>query len=984
MAGHATTSNAAPACQARQRRPRPTRIGSYYYPGQSADIQLKVKDGEWIETIGGETTGKWTIQERSKGNEEPNLIEGVWRKARAKVTQPINLKHLGEVPGACTSAVYRQALLLPDEARLSLPLPPPGQVAAVGHTAAVVKPNGELWMWSENQRQPKLAGKDYVRVALGSEHTVAIKADGSLWGWGSNQVGQLGDENVNGDQPVHMGDGFVAVAANDAYSFAVRKDGTLWSWGGAQRSMKGELLEKRKKPRLTGKSFVSVSAGDASFAALKGDGSLWMWGRDNHGQLGLGSERGDEDLPALVGKDFATVSTGYSHTAAVRSDGTLWTWGHGTWGVLGNGGEEEGSRVPVNIGSGYVLAVAGFLNSAALKADGSLWLWGANQLGMFGDCTTTTHNKPVRVGTGFVQAALGADFLVALKADGSVWTWGWPWDGDQMASPRACRKPAQVAFGDGVTAWDKAAAAPIRMKLAEPGGSADVLGIAAGVSHSAMVRADGSLWTWGSNEYGQLATGTTDYRKLPQRSANDFADVYTDANHTLALKKDGSLWRWGAIPSHHAGGDGLKAKDAALAPVKVFAGTVRLLHSGHEMDRALGLRRDGAILDWLYYWDSSKPPVEFGRDVREIATGRFGRYAIRKDGSLWELEQYPIKPPPKQVGQDFVHVVSGADHAYGIKADGGLWAWGENDMHQLGDGSRATRADPVKIGGGFVQVATGRFHGIALAADGSVWTWGDNEAGVIGDGSNVARATPVKIGTGFVKIAAGGYHNLALKADGTLWAWGNNEDGQLGDGTTVRRLAPIRIFPADADRKAAVPAIAIRSSVTSVRTGLYSGCAFYRDNSAKCWGSNSEGQLVNPQPVAADNNVQLLNALASGGSRQLACTAAQARECARIEANHPFLRGARTIVDDSMLLCALMKNGKIRCSYRPGFSTQEFVVDGVNDAVQFDFTNGHGCALQADGRVKCWGDNSHGELGNGTVITNHNNYRSVATEAVGL
>jgi alpha-tubulin suppressor-like RCC1 family protein len=963
---------------------------AYYYPGQSGDINLNVKNGEWIEETRGDITAQWTIIERIEGNEEPNRIEGLWRKARSKVTQPIELWHLGDVPSACSSAVYRQALLLPDEPRLSLPLPQAGQVAAAHKTAAVVKPNGELWIWSENQRQPKLVGKDYLRVAVGSYHTVAIKADGSLWGWGSNERGQLGGEDVTGDQPVRMGDGFVAVAANNTFSLAVRKDGTLWSWGGAAQSMKGGLLEKRKtKPRLMGKSFVSLSAGDASFAALKSDGTLWMWGRDNDGQLGIGSEGSwyhrqyrDEQLPALVGKDFAVVSTGYSHTAAVRKDGTLWTWGHGTWGVLGNGTDDQGSRVPINIDNGYMLAVAGFLNSAALKADGSLWLWGGNQLGIFGDCTTKIHNKPVQVGTGFAQMALGEDFLVALKSDGGVWTWGWPWDGDQMDTPRACRKSAKVVFGDGVNAWDKAVAEPIRMNLAEPRGSSDVVSIAAGESHSAMVKADGSLWTWGSNEYGQLAIGTTEYRKLPQQSGMEFAEVFADANHTLALKKDGSLWRWGAVPSHYPRGDFLKAKNVAFAPVKVFPATVRLLHSGYEMGRALGISNDGAILDWGYYWDSSKQPVAFGRDVREIAAGRFRSYAIRNDGSLWELGQYPVKPPPKQVGKDFVHVVSGADHAYGIKVDGSLWAWGENGMYQLGDGTKATRADPVKIGSGFVQVSIGRFHGIALASDGSVWTWGDNETGVIGDGTTVARARPVKIGTGFVKITAGNYHNLALKADGALWAWGNNEDSQLGDGTNVRRLAPVQVYPAVADRKAAIPAPAMRSSVTSVRTGLYRSCAFYRDGSVKCWGGDNSH--VNPKPIAVEDKEQALHLLASDGSPRVDCTAAQAKVCDKIETKRPFLQGAQTIVDDGMLLCALMKNGKIRCSYRDENTSPDFVVDGVNDAVQFDFSAGHGCALQADGRVKCWGDNSHGELGNGTVITNHNNYRSVATEVVGL
>ena len=181
------------------------------------------------------------------------------------------------------------------------------------------------------------------------------------------------------------------------------------------------------------------------------------------------------------------------------------------------------------------------------------------------------------------------------------------------------------------------------------------------------------------------------------------------------------------------------------------------------------------------------------------------------------------------------------------------------------------------------------------------------------------------------------------------------------------------------------------SSVTSVRTSLYSSCAFFQDGSAKCWGSNSEGQLgndnrrdLNPKPIAVENKEQVLNRLASFENRKLDCTTAGAKACNRIKAKYPFLQGAKMIVNDSMLVCALMKNGTIRCSYGEGFGSKQFVVDGVHGAIQFDYYDGHGCALQADGRVKCWGDNTHGELGNGTTVTNYHSYRSVAVEVVGL
>ena len=972
---------------------------AYYYPGQAADIALRLDDGDWTESSRGATTGHWKLREETPETAQANRIDGDWRDARGARHAPFELWFLADVPAACSSETYRQALLPPGEPRLSLPLPAAqGQVVAWQESVAVLRPDGDIWTWSR-KRLPKRVGGGFLRLALGSGHAVAIKGDGSLWGWGSNDRGQLGGERVSGDPLVHMGDGFVSVAAGDGYSFAVRNDGTLWSWGGAERSRHGELLEKLKdKPRLMGKGYVSVVAGDGSFAAFKGDGSLWMWGG---GMPDLGTpptwhagQYGDEALPRRIGPGFASISPSGSHAAAVGQDGVLSTWGGGRWGVLGNGSVDGVATVPVQVGTGYVQAVVGPMETAAVKADGSLWLWGGNQAGLFGDCTTAIHPRPVQVGTDVVQAALGWDFLVAMKSDGSVWTWGWPWDGDQMETQHACRQPARVVFGDGVSRWELPAGAPIRLRLAEPRGSGDIVSIAAGESHSAMVKADGGLWTWGSGEFGQLATGTTDARHVPQRAGGDFTAVFADFNHTLALKKDGSLWHWGADPAQFARGDFLAAKDKALAPAQAFAGTTRLLHSGSRFERGLGIDKTGAILDWGYFWMAAQEPTRFGTDVREIAAGPFGSNALRSDGSLWALEQFPRDGPPHQIGRDFVHVVRGVDsHAFALQADGSLWTWGENALGQLGDGTRVSRGDPARIGSGFVQVATGRFHGIALAADGAVWTWGDNEDGALGDGTTLARLAPVKVATGFVKVAAGDHHSLALKADGTLWAWGRNEDGQLGDGTTTRRLAPVQIYPAVPARAAPAP-VPAASAISAVRVGSDFACADYRDGAMKCWGSNSDGQLgndrhrdQNPLPLVVEDRAAVRAALSARPARSLACQAsAQARECDRIEARQPFLRGSRTIVTSNLVLCGLMNNGTVRCGKDEQSGYPTYVVEGITDARQIDQRDGLGCALLADGRVKCWGGNAHGELGDGSVSgpPPQSAYRNVARAVSGL
>jgi alpha-tubulin suppressor-like RCC1 family protein len=296
---------------------------------------------------------------------------------------------------------------------------------------------------------------------------------------------------------------------------------------------------------------------------------------------------------------------------------------------------------------------------------------------------------------------------------------------------------------------------------------------------------------------------------------------------------------------------------------------------------------------------------------------------------------------------------------------------------------------------GFVQVAAGRFHGVALAADGSVWTWGDNETGAIGDGSTSPRAKPVKVGEGFARVAAGDYHTIALKSDGSLWAWGANEDGQLGDGTNLTRLSPVQIYPAPgAKDKADLPVVREKPAepaVTAVRVGLYFSCASFSDGQYKCWGSNKEGQLgndrrseKNPRPLIVEKKGRVSILFAS--SRLTDCRILKAA-CDEAFSSFPFLRGASAIIaphgDVHYDTACALKNGRIRCASRDDGGSSRWIVDGIHDASSFDYYNGnHGCAVLSDGRVKCWGSNQHGELGNGT--TGYSLPGQPATEVVNL
>lgn len=822
---------------------------AYHYDGHQGEIGLMPQATGWLESVNGAAGASWSIV-----SVEGDKASGIWRNGKNSKELSIVLARVAHEDRACSSVSYKGAAPTttptttskagtPSAPILHLPL---GSVQiAANRGAAIIKADGGLWLLDEQTRNvPKRVGTDFVKVALGDRHGLGIKTDGSLWGWGDNTNGQLGGDDVDGSHAVNMGSGYVEVAGGQRHSYAIKSDGTLWEWGGMDTPGKfSDGPEGRKsKPTLLGNNFRTVAGREEHFAGIKKDDTLWMWGRNMDSQISATASRGT-DRPVLIGPNFVQVSVGYAHTAAIKKDGSLWTWGHASWGVLGDGTDTP-HPAPIKVGDDFVQVVAGFLNTAAVKKDGSLWLWGGNEHGLFGDCTNKPHFAPVKIATDVVAVAAGQDFLLATRRDGSQWTWGWARDGEQTEIAVACRKPIALVFGDGVSKWERDAS----VHVLPAGTPASALpSIAAGRSHSALVTADGNLWTWGNNSNGQLGDGSTENRSMPVRVGSGYRQVQGDHQYTAALKDDGSLWRWGVTDLARLEGP---QRSRELQPVKTYEGTVQVLPSGYHTERRLGLSRDGMLWDWQYDSNIAKDPVKVGHQVRSMAAAEFGSFAIRTDNSLWLLKEYPVEVP-LQIGRDFIQIVSTRDHAYGLKLDGTLWAWGNNAFAQLGDGGRLTQADPVKIASDVMQVAGGRLHGLALKRDGSLWAWGHNEAGAVGDGSTTERSLPVAVGKGFSKIAAGNYHSLALKSDGTLWAWGNNEDGQLGDGTITRRLRPVAVTLGAAS-KAPVP-VTQQPGVTgtgkarAMGLGDNFGCALLVSGHVKCWGDNSKGQTGGEQ-----------------------------------------------------------------------------------------------------------------------------------------
>ncbi|MFM8629775.1 MAG: RCC1 domain-containing protein [Candidatus Limnocylindrus sp.] len=277
------------------------------------------------------------------------------------------------------------------------------------------------------------------------------------------------------------------------------------------------------------------------------------------------------------------------------------------------------------------------------------------------------------------------------------------------------------------------------------------------------------------------------------------------------------------------------------------------------------------------------------------------------------------------------------------RADGYVWCWGDNSFGQLGNGTFANSKIPVRIEGfrGVIQVATGATHACALRYNGTVWCWGN----YLPDGSTATTPTKVSKLKAVRTITAGSSHSCALKANGTVWCWGDNASGQLGNGTTTDKRVPVRVTGLSAVRSIS----AGQSHTCAVTWATLPGTAA----KAWCWGENGSGQLGDFTSVDRTTPVQVTGMPASSeGTALVGISVGTVHSCA-YDLTYMYCWGTNS-------------QGQL------GYVGNSFLakkVVGIGGVLNMDVGSLHSCSVDWDGTVECWGNNSMGELADGTTVS---------------
>jgi alpha-tubulin suppressor-like RCC1 family protein len=346
------------------------------------------------------------------------------------------------------------------------------------------------------------------------------------------------------------------------------RDGNLWTWSVGTNGQLGNAdITGRSTPVTTfagGTNWKQVSAGSLHTAAIKTDGTLWTWGLGSNGRLGNRVNTGNISTPVTTfagGTNWKQVSSGATHIAAIKTDGTLWTWGYSANGRLGNRVSTGNINTPVTTfagGTNWKQVSSGGAHTVAIKTDGTLWTWGNGANGRLGNgATTGNRSTPITTfagGTSWKQASAGTLHTTAIKTDGTLWTWGRGYSGRLGNANNTDRSTPITTFAGG-TNWKQ---------------------VSCGNAHTAAIKTDGTLWTWGYGSLGILGNGeTTGDRSTPITTfagGTNWKQVScpgTQGSHTAAIKTDGTLWIWGNGNNGRLGNANTTDRST---PVTTFAG----------------------------------------------------------------------------------------------------------------------------------------------------------------------------------------------------------------------------------------------------------------------------------------------------------------------------------------------------------------------------------------------------------------------------
>eukprot|EP00004_Rigifila_ramosa_P017481 TRINITY_DN4261_c0_g1_i13.p1 TRINITY_DN4261_c0_g1~~TRINITY_DN4261_c0_g1_i13.p1 ORF type:complete len:3428 (-),score=662.20 TRINITY_DN4261_c0_g1_i13:17-9130(-) len=800
-------------------------------------------------------------------------------------------------------------------------------------------------------------------ISSTSRHSCVVMAAGrTLRCWGAGNSSQLGYNTTSdiGGSPGQMPPGdvplagaVVAASLGQSFTCALLVSGSVYCWGDSTFGQLGiGINTSAPSPsipaNLTGFTVEMLAAGAAHVCILSTAGNVLCWGDNSAGALGVGSgpaigDQPDEMPPVLVATSGTAVYLvcGASHSCVLNSANQMQCWGLGTSGQLGDGNFVS-SATPSSVVSFSQVPRRLFALGTATCAQyltGELTCVGDNAKGQLGIENTSNQAaplaSPINLSSRVFAAYGGGEFACALLVDGEVSCWGSNQDGQLglQTTIDIGGNPADMPPGR----------APLWPVLASiyppsPGDSITIVG----------------------SGFGTLASNLTVLLNATACSVGVVTPLHLVCTPTVTRGFFSvSVARSGFGTSNKIATEIGTPNISTLPPsVEVqallvidgtnfgsLASNAAVLINGLDcpIDSIQQLQIT-CYVPWMLprVYSVLVSVVNITSAIRFVqVTGQFG-----------------LTAPLLRAGGSF--------NCIGVGSLGHLSCWGLNDFGQLGIGTTANVGDDpgeilqivTNVGGPFLDVQLGLRFGCALTISRTLRCWGDGTSGQLGQGNtnsigsvsgdmpppNIALLGPVSA------VDLGDAFACALLESGSIQCWGANSFGQLGQGNSGQLSSPSVVLNLSG------------FIVSGLAVGSNHTCILSAAASVTCWGRNTNGQLgIGSTGHIGDDPGEMPPVAVS------------------------LSNGVASISCGSSFSCAVLVNGQVQCwgsnqfgqlgSGSSGTNTGDIggempppIISLPTPTFKIFCGGDFMCAHDEFGQLRCWGSNSHGQLGVGSTL----------------
>ncbi len=821
--------------------------------------------------------------------------------------------------------------------------------------------------------------KDVIDIDMtGFNNAKALTKDGQVYTWGSNANNeyQIGDNfEISGvPQRVRLIKNVIDISGGYAGILYLKGDGTVWANGLNDNGQLGNGVTTNSKVPVQVKvadgyldKIVEIEYVDDVGSAIDEEGNLYLWGNNEYYQLGNGNKTNLKvATKANLPEGVKATEVGGSRRALefISNDGKVYVVGYNNYGQLSQGSTStitswttaktaDGAEVT----EAYRLSKGSYYSNAVIKQDGSVWTVGYNAYGQLGLLDTTSRNYLEQVGEAEFtpkkyEHTIKVNESILLDKD------DFEYAKDFNVFVEEIREIGNLSFEsqntDIATVDTKGNIIGIKQGLARIKVTNQLNGdityvvvkvtdgkvepmLAQGQNHTIALKSDGSVWGFGNNSYGQIGNINLNESKyvadpVPvwitegKEQLTNIKKIAVGYNHSVALSNDGEVYTWGYNQYKQLGYSGTSSNK----PTKLSFDAKIIDISGWQ-NNTIVLDENGNVYAWGYNFTTSISKIELPEKAIQIS----GNLILTENKKVYQANkpQTPISGL-KNVIKVFSGYFNGSNGDFAALTDEGkIYAWGINSYGEAGNGATGSVSKPAYVKTsdgladltGIIDMNLTRYGVIALDYEGTLYGWGYNGYGQIGNNDKTTQKLPVVIDDmPEIEVLgnAGYYHNAFMDVNGFVWTVGYNANGQLGNGTNTNSA----VYNMIGDLK-------IQASESKVRIHIGDKKAITAEarNTFNLKYDTVNTQLtyhMQDENIATYENGEIV--AKSVGSTYL-------------------------IIESEQLDVSTAVKVEV-------LPDEKQAIPSVQSGIDFSV------ALKADGSVWTWGNNTYGQLGNGTKI----------------